>query len=59
VLDSSDVIRRKLTLIYATCAQADALIEKGFVFEAKRLLCEVALIEPQADIIRERLKGLM
>jgi hypothetical protein len=58
-LDGGDVIRHKLNLIYATCGQADALLEKGFKVEAKRLLCEVALIEPQADIVWERLQGMM
>ncbi len=56
--DASDLPRHKMNLIFATCAQADALMEKGCKFEAKRLLSEVALLEPEADIVLERLKAL-
>ena len=47
-----------MNLIFATCGQADALVEKGFTTEAKRLLYEAALLEPGASIVRDRIKAL-
>ena len=47
-----------MNLIFATCGQADALVERGYNAEAKRLLFEAALLEPAAGFIRERLKAL-
>jgi hypothetical protein len=37
-----------MILIFATSNLADALIEKGYQLEAKRLLSEAALLEPAA-----------
>ena len=56
--DGGNLIRHKMNLIFATCGQADALVEKGYNLEAKRLLSEAAMLEPEADIVLERLKAL-
>lgn len=56
--DSGSLIRHKMNLIFATCGEADALFEKGYHLEAKRLLCEAAMLEPRAAIVRERLEAL-
>jgi hypothetical protein len=57
-LDGGSLLRHKMNLIFATCCQADALIDKGYELEAKRLLCEAALVEPEAGIVWERLRAL-
>ena len=44
-----------MNLICATCAQADALVGRGYRLEAKRLLAEAAMLEPAASIVLERL----
>jgi len=56
--DAGSLLRHKMNLIFATCGQADALIEKGYHLEAKRLLSEAVMLEPEANIIVERFKGL-
>ncbi len=56
--DAGSLLRHKMNLIFATCGQADALIEKGFHHEAKRLLSEAAMLEPEASIVLERLNAL-
>jgi hypothetical protein len=56
--DGGPLARHKMNLILASCGRADALVEKGYVQEAKRLLHEVAMIEPDADCVRERIKSL-
>ena len=56
--DAGSLPRHKMNLIFATCAQADALVERVCFWEAKRLLSEAALLEPQASFVRERLKAL-
>jgi hypothetical protein len=56
--DGSSLPRHKMNLIFATCGQADALVEKGYIAEAKRLLYEAALLEPGADIVWDRIKAL-
>ncbi len=48
----------RLNLIFATCGRADALIEMGYLREAKRLLCEAALVEPEVRFVRERIAAL-
>jgi hypothetical protein len=53
--DSSPLVRHKMNLLFATCGQADALAERGLVAEAKQLLYEAAMIEPDADFIKERI----
>jgi hypothetical protein len=47
-----------MNLIFALCAQADALTDRGYAAEAKRLLFEAALLEPEAGFVRDRLQGL-
>jgi tetratricopeptide (TPR) repeat protein len=56
--DASSLPRHKMNLIFATCGQADALVEKGFTTEAKRLLYEAALLEPGASFVRDKIKAL-
>jgi hypothetical protein len=56
--DASSLLRHRMNLIFATCGQADALIKKGYASEAKRLLFEVAILEPNADFVWERLREL-
>jgi hypothetical protein len=57
-LNAGNQPRHKLNLICATCAYADALVEQGYGNEARRLLHEAVLLEPAADIVRERLRAL-
>ncbi len=57
-LDAGTLPRHKMNLIFATCGRADALIEMGYLREAKRLLCEAALVEPEVRFIRERIAAL-
>lgn len=57
--DGGPLVRHKTNLIFATCAQADALVERGYRLEARRLLAEAAMVEPEAAIIMERLKALL
>ena len=57
-IDASSLPRHKMNLIFATCGQADALMEKGYHLKAKRLLSEALMLEPQANIVAERLKAL-
>ncbi len=57
--DASCLLRHKLNLIFATCAQADVFIAKGYKPEAKRLLAEAAILEPAADIVWEKLNSLL
>lgn len=56
--DAGDLPRHKMNLIFATCGRADALIERGHAAEAKRLLSEAAMLEPEAGFVWERLKAL-
>ena len=56
--DASSLPRHKMNLIFATCGQADALVERGFTAEARRLLYEAALLEPGATIVWDRIKAL-
>jgi hypothetical protein len=48
-----------MNLIFATCGQADALIKRGYLSEAKRLLSEAAMLEPAASFVQERLAALL
>jgi hypothetical protein len=57
-IDAGSLVRHKMNLIFASCRQADGLIEKGFNAEARRVLCEAATAEPEAEMIGERLKAL-
>lgn len=57
--DATALIRHRMNLIFALCGLADELIAKGCTAEAKRLLWEAALLEPQADFIQERLKAML
>jgi tetratricopeptide (TPR) repeat protein len=56
--DCSIFPRHKMNLLFALCGQADALITKGFIAEAKRLLFEASILEPNAGFIKERIKAL-
>jgi len=56
--DAGDLPRHKMNLIFASCRQADALVERGYTVEAKRLLLETAMLEPEAGFVWERLKAL-
>jgi len=56
--DGGDLPRHKMNLLFATCGQAVALIEKGRTAEAKGLLLEAAMLEPEAGFIRDRIKEL-
>ncbi len=47
-----------MNLIFATCSRADALADMGHTSEAKRLLVEAAMLEPEAGFIRGRIKAL-
>ncbi len=57
-IDGGTLVRHKMNLICATCAQADALVGRGYRLEAKRLLAEAAMVEPAADIVLERLRAV-
>jgi tetratricopeptide (TPR) repeat protein len=57
-VDASSLLRHRMNLLFATCGQADALVERGNIAEARRLLFEAALLEPAAGFIQERLKAL-
>ena len=56
--DGGSLMRHKMNLIFATCGHADRLKAKGYSLEAKRLLREAAIVEPDADILAERLRLL-
>ena len=56
--DDGNLTRHRTNLIFATCAQADELAAKGFAAEAKRMLYEVAILEPEAAMVRERIDAL-
>lgn len=56
--DAGDLPRHKMNLIFATCGQADALVARGYASEAKRLLFEVAMLEPEAAFVWERIEAL-
>lgn len=56
--DGGNLVRHKMNLIFATCGQADALAARGYLQEARRLLYEAALVEPEAEIIRERIRAI-
>jgi len=56
--DGGSLPRHRMNLIFATCSHADALMHEGYLNEAKRLLTEAAVIEPNAEIVQERLRLL-
>jgi hypothetical protein len=56
--DIGPMIRHRMNLIFALCAQADELNERGYQALAKELLLEASLLEPRAEFIRERLNVL-
>jgi tetratricopeptide (TPR) repeat protein len=57
-LDGSEMRRHKMNFIFATCGEADFLIQRGYVPEARRLLWEAALLEPGAGFIQEWIETL-
>jgi hypothetical protein len=56
--DASSLVRHKMNLIFSTCSQADALTEKGYCSEAKRLLFEAAMAGPEDHMVLDRLRQL-
>jgi tetratricopeptide (TPR) repeat protein len=56
--DSSSFPRHKMNLIFATCGHAALLVERGYNAEAKRLLHEVAMLEPEASFVWDRIELL-
>ncbi len=56
--DATALVRHRINLIFATCGRADALAAKGFFEEAKRLLNEAVVMEPEAEFLTERIKAL-
>lgn len=56
--DASGLTRHRLNLIFSLCGQADDLAARGFSAEAKRLLWEAALLEPQAEFVQERIRDV-
>jgi hypothetical protein len=56
--EASSLLRHKMNLLFATCGQADALVESGNIAEARRLLLEAAMLEPEAGFVRDRIKAL-
>jgi tetratricopeptide (TPR) repeat protein len=56
--DSGCLPRHKMNLLLTLCAQADAMAARGCQAEARRLLEEAAMIEPQAEFVQEKLKVL-
>jgi tetratricopeptide (TPR) repeat protein len=56
--DGSSLLRHRMNLIFAACGQADALVEKGYGSEAKRVLSDAAMLEPNASFVWERLRAL-
>ncbi len=57
--DAGDLPRHKMNLIFAVCGQADALVGKGCTDEAKRLLFEALMLEPNARFVWERIEALL
>jgi hypothetical protein len=51
--DASDLPRHKMNLLFALCGQADALRESGHAADARQLLFEAALLEPEAGFVRD------
>jgi tetratricopeptide (TPR) repeat protein len=49
--DATTLVRHRMNLIFATCGRADALMAKGFTEEARRLLDEAAMMEPEAEFL--------
>jgi hypothetical protein len=56
--DSGTLPRHRMNLIFSLFGQADALANRGYTAEAKRLLYEATLLEPEAEFIQDRLKYL-
>ena len=56
--DAGSLTRHRMNLIFALCGQAEELAAQGNALEAKRLLWEAALLEPQAEFIQDRLKTM-
>lgn len=57
-LDNGCLPRHKMNLLFSLCGQADELFTCGFAVQAKRLLQEASLLEPQAGFVQEKLKAL-
>jgi len=46
----ADLPRHKMNLLFALCGHADALRESGHAADARQLLFEAALLEPEAGL---------
>jgi tetratricopeptide (TPR) repeat protein len=57
-VDATNLQRHKMNLLFATCGQADAMIGSDRAAEAKHLLLEAAMLEPEAGFIRDKIKAL-
>lgn len=55
--DAGALPRHRMNLIFSLCARADELAIQGHVAEARQLLLEANLFEPNADPVRERLRA--
>lgn len=51
-------LRDKMNLLFAIAGQSDALVAQGFIGEARTLLYEAVMLEPNADFIQERIRTL-
>lgn len=56
--DARNLTRHRMNLIFAIGWHADALIARGYVGEARRLLFEAAMLEPEAGFIQARIGAL-
>ena len=50
--------RHRMNLIFCLCGQADELATRGYTAEAKRLLLEAALLEPNAEFVCDKLNSI-
>jgi hypothetical protein len=50
--------RHQMNLIFCLCGQADELAARGYTAEAKRLLLEAALLEPNAEFVCDKLNSI-
>jgi hypothetical protein len=55
---SCHFLRHKMNLLFSLCGAADALIANGCAGEARPLLSEAAMLEPNAQFIQERIQAL-
>jgi tetratricopeptide (TPR) repeat protein len=56
--DGGNLVRHRMNLLFSLCGQADALVGRGYQREARRLLYEAAMLEPNASFIQDKLQGI-